>query len=216
MDNDSFGYPTQCNACKLNSENLIGLKVEPYYRPGNKFKLMLIGQDPTIFNRPERVKKVLMLDEPKGQLKKWLSDLFGEKAFSSITIYATNLVKCTFKKPPSLIKGGGLRFLIPYFQNCRQYLGTELVEFKPDLVLTLGEASHKLFRTIMDNANEIKESMQKAFTGRTIKAHYNGIAFDYSPCLHIKTFRVAETYGRQIGEFKGSIKLISMLGGNPI
>ena len=44
--------------------------------------------------------------------------------------------------------------------------------------------------------------MKKAFTGDFVRAKFRGIEFDYSPCLHIQTFRVAETYGDRVERFK--------------
>ena len=44
--------------------------------------------------------------------------------------------------------------------------------------------------------------MKEAFTGHFIRANYNGIEFDYSPCLHIKTFGVTEKYGESVQRFK--------------
>lgn len=181
------------------------LRVAPYYKQGSQLQVMLIGQDPTIFNQPERVREVLMLDEPKGQLTRWLKDIFGADNFHTLTIYATNLVKCSFAIPPSASAEGGLRFLKPYFDNCKYYLAEELLSFRPQCVLTLGEPAHKLFITILDNQNDFPNSMKAAFTGQFIRAKFKGVEFDYSPCLHIKTFRVAEVYGERVQRFKQGI-----------
>ena len=167
---------------------------------------MFIGQDPTIFKGPERVKYVLMLDEPNSQLSRWFRDLIGHQSYDSLTVYATNLVKCTFAKPPSTMREGGLKFLQPYFQNCKDYLSDEIAKFKPTCVLALGEPAHKLFSSMLDNRDVIPITMQGAFTGQFIKARLSGMEFDYSPCLHIKTFRVAEVYGESVKTFKDRIK----------
>jgi len=71
--------------------------------------------------------------------------------------------------------------------------------------LALGEPAHKLFVSILDNQSDIPGSMRAAFTGQFIKAKFNGFGFDYSPCLHIKTFRVAEVYGESVQRFKQGI-----------
>ena len=52
---------------------------------------------------------------------------------------------------------------------------------------------------------EIKGKMKEDFKGEFIEAKVNGIKFFYSPCLHIKTFRVAETYGQSVLDFKKSL-----------
>lgn len=125
---------------------------------------MLIGQDPTIFKKDERVKHVLMSDDKNGQISKWLKNMFGEENFSNLEIYAPNLVKCSFPKPPSTMATGGLNFLKPYFENCQNYLRKELLKFHPDLVISFGEPSHKLFSYFLSNGSK-KITMQQDFTG---------------------------------------------------
>src|SRR5262249_2664433 len=140
IDKFKFGYPKACEQCKNLSQNDIALRVVPHYRPGSAMRVMLIGQDPTIDKKPERVKEVLILDDPNSEIRRWLEEIFGQDNFRAFTIYATNLVKCSFPRPPS--KLGGLKFLEPYFQNCKEYIGIELLSFKPSLVLTFGEPAH--------------------------------------------------------------------------
>jgi uracil-DNA glycosylase len=183
----------------------MALRAEPYFQPGGGMRLMLIGQDPTIRKRPERVRKALMLDDPNTQLSRWLRNIFGVHRFDTLTVYATNLVKCTFAKPPSDSAGGGLKFLKPYFQNCKEHLARELLAFKPEFVLTLGEPAHKLFVSTLDGHSSIPDSMNAAFTGRFIKAEFCSFQFDYTPCLHIQNFRVAESYGDKVKTFKQGI-----------
>ncbi len=203
-----FGYPkkcTRCNSFETLTQTNLQLIVKPFYQKGDGFRLMLIGQDPTIFERKERVKQVLMLDEANSQLRRWLESLFGEENFGKFTIYATNLVKCTFPKPPSTFKGKN--FLKPYFENCSCYLMREVLNFRPNLVLTFGEPSHRYFTTLIDNKEQIGISMQSAFGNgeEFFKAQINGFEFSYSPSLHIKTFRVAEVYGKRVEIFKSSL-----------
>lgn len=200
-----FGYPRQCNVCEtVPGDPGRALNVGPFYRPGDSFRLMLIGQDPTIRKRPERVSQVLMLDQPNGQLSRWLRDLLGDNAFNRITIYATNVVKCSFPKPPSDM--GGYRFLKPYSNNCRRHLVQEVACFRPALVISLGEPSHKIFRAMLDKPELTDEAMQDAFTGNFAQVSIEGVHFAYTPCLHIQTFRVAETYGSRVMAFREGLK----------
>jgi len=211
IHNLNYGYPKECNLCNGNETpdhpNVV-LTVEPFEKEGNSFKLMLVGQDPTIFNNPGRVEKVLMLNEKNGQLAKWLKRLFGEKQFTEFSIYATNLVKCTFPKPPSVYKSKD--FLKPYFDNCNTYLKAEIQNYKPNLLLSFGEPAHRMIITIFDNESLFNDKMQDAFTGQFFKAKINDFTFDYSPCLHIKTFRVAETYGNSVVKFKEELNRFLM------
>lgn len=207
MKNLQYGYPEICTKCSELEVKPIDLKVSPHFQPGNNdnaIRLMLIGQDPTIFDKPERVKEVLMLDDENGQLKRWLKGLFGAEKFSSITIYATNLVKCRFPKPPSTYKGN--KFLKPYFNNCKEYLKEEILNYKPTIIMSLGEPSHKFFREILDQKDIIPFEMNVAFVGDFYRLSVEGWEFDYTPCLHIKTYRVAETYGININKFKDKVK----------
>jgi uracil-DNA glycosylase len=206
MDRYAFGYPRQCSRCASFSKCSVNLQVVPHFYPGGSFRLMLIGQDPTIRNKPERVREALMLDDPHSQLSRWLTGLFGPEQFSSMTIYSTNVVKCTLGVVPSTMRGGGTAFLRPYFDHCAEYLQAELLAFRPTLVLTLGEPAHQLFVGMLDDPESMGKSMQDAFTGEFPMARFRGVEFRYSPCLHIQTFRVAETYGRRVEKFKEGLE----------
>ncbi len=206
IDGFAFRYPRECTRCAnipaSPTSRLVGLRVEPFLKVGSGLRVMLVGQDPTIARRPDRVKQVLMLNQRNGQLSRWLEGIFGAKNFETITLYATNVVKCTFSNPPSRMLEGGLKFLRPYFGNCGQYLPDEVLGFRPQCVITLGEPAHKLFISLLDNADEIPLEMKSAFTGQFMRVRLQGFEFDYSPCLHIQTFRVAETYGSKVEGFK--------------
>ena len=202
VDNYAFGYPRECDRCAELGGAKLSLRVLPFYHPGGTPRLMLIGQDPTIRRHPERVKYVLMLDQPNGQLSRWLRELMGPENLESCTLYATNLVKCSFAQPPSDTRQGGLKFLGPYFDNCKGYLAEEIGAFQPTLVLTLGEPAHRLFISTLDKGDMIAQRMKDAFTGAFVRGRVGGVEFDYSPCLHIQGFRVAETYGSGVNRFK--------------
>jgi uracil-DNA glycosylase len=201
-----FGYPKHCTRCENLPSINIGLTVKPYYQEGNQQRIMLIGQDPTIYKNQEKIDTVFDLDKENGQLRRWLVKLLGSDNFDRLSIYATNLVKCFFDKPPTLMPGGGFHFLKPYFEQCKNYLVKEIIKFKPALVLTFGEPAHKLFITMLDNQGDFGASMQEAFIGKFKKTRLKGFEFHYSPCLHIKTFRVAETYGESIPKLKSSLR----------
>ena len=209
MNAYKFGYPRQCKRC----ESILGGDIKlpsPYYNSvGSSKKVMLIGQDPYIHKDPDRVKCVLMLDEENGQLKRWLREVMGEYIFDRTELYATNAVKCPVKRElPSASLKRVLSLLKPCFDNCKNYLIKEITNFKPTIVLTLGEPAHKLFISILDNNDIFKDSMKEAFTGEFIKASVRDVSFQYSPCLHIKTYRVADTYGKQVEKFQYNLQNI--------
>lgn len=214
MSEYRYGYPQSCDLCSDLPDPTRSLRVAPYLREGGAFRLMLVGQDPTVRKKPERVKHVLMLDEEQGQLSRWLRQLFGD-AFRTVTLYATNVVKCSFSRPPSEMEEGGLKFLRPYAGICRQYLVQEVKAFKPDLVIALGEPAHVIFRQMLDTASATGETMRDAFTGTFSRVSLDSFHFDYSPCLHIQTFRVAETYGESVTKFKQGLAAITSQVSSP-
>jgi len=208
MDIYKFGYPSQCDKCK--DLPYIKLKLPtPYHnKVSSNKRVMLIGQDPYIYRDPDRVKCVLMLNEEKGQLSRWLKDVLGEHSFKEVELYATNVVKCPVKRDSSASLKRVRNLLQPCFDYCKDYLVKEIGNFKPTIVLTFGEPAHKLFISILDNNDLFKDSMKEAFTGEFIKASVRNVSFQYSPCLHIKTYRVADTYGKKVEGFKYNLRNI--------
>jgi len=206
-DTYEFGYPVECKKCHNLCATSIHLQVKPYFHSTQETspRLMLIGQDPTISKYPERVRHALMLDDKNGQLFRWLVGILGRENFDSMTIYGTNVVKCTFDKPPSLQKDGGYKFLTPFFARCNAYILEELKCFRPDFVMTFGEPTHKLFRSVLEDPTAVPESMQSAFTGKFQNVKCRGLEFLYTPCLHIRTYRVAITYGETVREFNQAL-----------
>ena len=206
MDIYSFGYPEQCDRCK----NLPYVKLKlprPYHNNVTSTrKVMLIGQDPHIHRDPDRVECVLMLNQGNGQLARWLRDVLGEHGFNEVELYATNMVKCPVKRESSTTARGVLSLLQSCFDYCKDYLVEEIESFQPTMVLTLGEPAHKLFFPILDNSNLVKGSMKEDFTGQFIQASVRSVAFRYSPCLHIKTYRIADTYGKQVERFRYNLQ----------
>ncbi len=206
IDAFQFGYPRSCNLCNEGSNDIqnVTLNVEPFYEPKDGFRLMFVGQDPTIYNDPQRVKKVLMLDEPNGQLRRWLNTIFMKEKLDNISIYATNIVKCTFPNPPSTYKRK--HFLRPYFENCKSYLIKEIIQYKPDFLMSFGEPAHRYITSLFDESSQISEKMNESFGKGLFEVTISGYKFKYSPSLHITTFRVAEVYGEKVLKFKREIK----------
>lgn len=205
MDIYKYGYPRQCDKCKSLPDIKLRLPVPYHNNVTNSKKAMLIGQDPYIHKDPDRVKCVFMLDQENGQLSKWLNNILGEDIFKGTELYATNVVKCPVKRESSASQKRVISLLQPCFYNCKDYLINEITNFKPTIVLTFGEPAHKLFISILNNSDSFKDSMKEAFTGEFIKANVRNVSFQYSPCLHIRTYRVANTYGKQVDEFKKNL-----------
>jgi len=208
MDIYEFGYPERCSKCK--DLPYIKLKLPtPYHnKVVSSKKVMLVGQDPYIYKDPDRVKCVLMLNEENGQLSRWLKEVLGEHNFQEVELYGTNVVKCPVKRASSASPKGILSLLQPCFNNCKAYLTNEITSFKPTMILTFGEPAHRFFVSILDNRDLVKASIKESFTGEFIRASVRDFSFQYSPCLHIKTYRVADTYGDQVKKFQHNLQSI--------
>jgi uracil-DNA glycosylase len=129
---NNFGYPSSCDVCK-EFPKWRNMRVKSaFFKVGNEKRLMIIGQDPTIRKDPERVKVPLMLDDEHSQLSRWLNHIFGEE-LEKMTVYATNIVKCNFDKPPAEQEEGDFKFLDKFFDNCKKYLINEINNYKPTL-----------------------------------------------------------------------------------
>lgn len=207
---NAFGYPISCDDC-MGHDHRMGLVVTGgYYIEGNELRLMLIGQDPTVDKRAEEVNVPLLLDSKKrNTLRKWLKNEIGID-MDQLTVYATNVVKCTFDNMPTRQGIPALRFLEPFYTNCQNHLKNEIELFKPNVILTFGESAHILFIRLLENYPQNKYKMTKAYDGvfEQAKMKDSDTIFHYSPCLHIKTFRVAITYGDKAQRFKKEIRNI--------
>jgi uracil-DNA glycosylase len=203
-DEYDFGYPYSCKLCTDLFHNCPSLTTKPYLINNGSIRLMLIGQDPTIYSN-KRVNRVLDLDNEQGQVRRWLTEVLGENIFDTFTLYATNLVKCTLEQPPS-DSGNALKVLQTYFMHCQTYILREISLFEPNFVLCFGEPAHELFCGILSDSGDLTSSMKQDFTGEFSKVRVGKTSFLYSPCLHIRTFKMVDTYGERIKEFKTNIK----------
>jgi hypothetical protein len=103
-----FGYPRAYIKCTHFSTCPITLQVAPFFKQGLGVRVMFIGQDPTIFKQPERVQHGLMLDQERGQLTRWLQQVYRDEiprdmqaAFTG-QFYQAKLKDVTFDYSPCL------------------------------------------------------------------------------------------------------------------
>ncbi len=113
---------------------------DPFWGKG-KIKLIVLGQDPTVQNPEYRkeIKVVLLLNQP-GKLRTYLGKVCkGLDIDLDENIYATNLLKNFFTRPPDRINKEDPQF----YQKAADYwiplLSDEIEEFKNVPVLTLGQ-----------------------------------------------------------------------------
>jgi uracil-DNA glycosylase len=153
MDEYDYGYPFRCKLCTNLFHNCPALTTKPYLIENGNSRLMLIGQYPTIQPGVE-TNRVLDLDNENGQLRSWLTYVFGESIFDTFTIYATNLVKCTLEQSPSK-SNNSLKLLQTYFRHCQIYLIREINLFKPNFVLSFGEPAHQLLFEVLNESGRL-------------------------------------------------------------
>ena len=194
----------QCRVC--HELNINYNPISSYYKLGLGPRVMFIGQDPTIRNDQHRVKRALMLDNPNNQISRWLKEVFTDERYNNFEIYATNIVKCVLNKVPTDPHVGGIKYIAPCFDNCKQYLVEEIKLFKPQYVFALGEPAHRLFIGLIESRSDLQNiRMQDYFKGVFTPMSYMGVTFDYSPLLHIQGYRVAKKYGKVVERFEMEI-----------
>lgn len=152
-----------------------------------------------------------MLNEEGNSLYRWLNDLFGKK-FDNIDIYATNVVKCVFKNglPTERKDEKAINFLQKFFNNCQEHLINEITAYKPDYIVSFGEPAHQLLTQLFKSDKttipfKMKDAYSCGFLDMYIESNGSKIHFKYSPCLHVTTFRVADTYGDMVKDFKTTL-----------
>jgi uracil-DNA glycosylase len=113
----------------------------PPFRGEGKIKLIILGQDPTVHDPEDRktLKVTLHLDQPGG-LRRYVEEICeGLDLDLDKNIYATNLLKNFFDKPPDTMREENPQF----FQKAAGYwiplLKEEIEEFENVPILTLGE-----------------------------------------------------------------------------
>jgi len=111
------------------------------FRGSGKIRLIVVGQDPTVQDPvyKKKVKVVLLLNQP-GRLRTYLRKICkGLDIDLEENVYATNLLKNFFSRPPDKINKEDPQF----YQKAADYwiplLREEIEEFKDVPVLTLGQ-----------------------------------------------------------------------------
>ncbi|MBR4452731.1 MAG: hypothetical protein IKS33_00560 [Bacteroidales bacterium] len=76
--------------------------VPPFNKAGKDIRLVIIGQDPTIRNEEQRkhISVTLNLDK-SGSLKKYVEEICSGLNISLSNVYATNVFKYFYTKPPA-------------------------------------------------------------------------------------------------------------------
>ncbi len=191
-----MGYPTSCSICSEHKTELgiggLELTVKPFMQ-GENPTVMLVGLNPTLTKK--KAHTVLELDDKKSPIYSYIvNDVLQPSGISLKDVYATNLVKCTFKEEPRKIVGNvtGERdnsavkeFLSPFFKHCKRYFIAELKEVKPELVISLGEVPHQFIVNELNLSEQnVKPKMKDAF-GNIYRVTALNMGFYYAPCIRV-------------------------------
>jgi len=119
----------------------------------SEIKLIFIGQDPTVRDQKSRGKINVTLNlDKENNLKTYLKEVCDILQVDiEKEVYATNLYKCFFKKPPA----DDQTILTRHFKIWMDFLINELTEFKNSFVITLGEPL--INQLIHSNSKKVKD-----------------------------------------------------------
>jgi uracil-DNA glycosylase len=146
MDNKVLAMKTRKVIDRL-ARSEIGSYVDASLEPpevfcgSGKIRLIIVGQDPTVQDPEyrEEVKVVLLLNQP-GRLRTYLGKVCkGLDIDLDENIYATNLLKNFFTRPPDKINEEDPQFYKKTADYWIPLLREEIEEFEDVPVLTLGE-----------------------------------------------------------------------------
>lgn len=160
------------------------------FRISNNIKLIILGQDPAVKNAKSRhsIEYTLNLDK-NGALKSYIEYICASLSISLENIYATNLFKYFYSKPPAETPAVLKKHLLPNLELLKK----ELAGYKNVPVITLGEP---VLQLLTDDTNFVK-----SFWGYNSKtkntnnifslcgASFNIIKRDFFPFPHQPSLR---------------------------
>ena len=191
-----MGYPASCNICSEHKAELgiggLELSVKSF-KQGDNPAVMLVGLNPTLTKK--KAHTVFELNNKKSPIYSYIvNDVLLPSGISLDDVYATNLIKCTFRDEPRIIAGNVSgdkdnkavkEFLAPFFNYCKSYFVEELKEIKPRLVISFGEVPHQLIVNELDLTKQnVKPRMKDAF-GHLYQVNAHGSDFYYAPCIRV-------------------------------
>jgi uracil-DNA glycosylase len=154
---------------------------------------MLVGLNPTLTKKKART--VFELDDKKSPIYRYIvDDIIKPTGIDLDDIYATNLIKCTFRDEPREIAANVTgdknnkavkQLLAPFFNYCKSYFIEELREVNPRLVISFGEVPHQLIVNELDLTKQnVKPKMKDAF-GSIYQVNALDRDFYYAPCIRV-------------------------------
>jgi len=178
----------------------------PPYRISNKVKLIILGQDPTvkIVKSRQNIDYTLNLDK-EGSLKEYIFHICISLGVSFENIYATNIIKHFYSKPPAET----LNVMKAHLPKNIDLVIKELAEYKRIPIITLGQP---VLQLLTDTTNEVKNywSYNKK-TKKTdkvfdyCKAKDNMLSRDFFPFPHQPSLR-KEFYKNTLSDYIKFVK----------
>jgi len=197
-----MGYPVLCGICNKDWVNgdLLDGELELVVRPpfeGRNPRVMLAGVNPTTPYKPA-VRCAFALDNDDFPIYRYIvMDILHECGLEIDTLYATNLIKCTFpddREPRRICSeklGNGddatvKNFLAPFFKHCRGHFDSEMQEIAPDIVISFGNIAHQLLvdEYGLDNQG-VARHIESVF-GNVYEVSLHEVKVRYLPCVYQK------------------------------
>ena len=177
----------------------------------SNIKLVIIGQDPTVRNEETRanIKTVLMLNEKK-HLFNYVNLICAELGISFNEIYATNLYKCFFNKPPQ----DDEKILTRHFRYWIELLIEEVNAFPEATIITLGQPVIK--QLIHRGSKDVKFYWN--YAGNTtsggkyaaVPAENNFLQRTFYPLPHLPSYNRIKFYKNYFKDYCGFVKQQAM------
>ena len=185
----------------------ISLPVIPPFKGNKETRLIVLGQDPTIKNQESRMNITCTLNlDKENALKKYIGYVCNRLGFTIDNVYATNLYKYFYSRPPAQT----LHVLQAHLAPNIELLIRELFEYENIPVITLGEPVLQLL--VNEKAKvrgywdyDVKSGKSNGrFTFS--KASENKLHRDFFPFPHQPSIR-KEFYQKTIKDYLDFVKL---------
>ncbi|MCF8374319.1 MAG: hypothetical protein K9H64_22040 [Bacteroidales bacterium] len=184
----------------------VSLSPVPPFRGADSVSLIVLGQDPTIKNHNSRknITCTLNLDK-KGSLKTYLSEICKGLGITIENVYATNVFKYFYSKPPAK----ALHILQQHLPENLNLVKKELVQFPDAIIIALGEPVLQLLAGTDKHVRDFwaynKATKQSNGLYSLCPAKENLLGRDFFPFPHQPSIS-KEFYKNHLGKYVDFVK----------